>query len=417
MAAPRLAVIVTAAGRSERFGGAKKELALLDGRSVIDRALDPFLDLPDLEILVLTAPPGSEGLLEASLSPSTLARLGKRLHIIPGGTSRRASVLAGLERVAAVLGEASDLVVLVHDGARPWASAGLARRTAEKAAECGAALPVLPLTDTPKRIDATGLVLEHPARASMAGAQTPQGFRFPPLLAAHRRAAAEGLECTDDAELYATYVGAVAWIEGESANRKITFQADLAAVEGRPTPAGARGPQDAPPSTQSAVQSAFRIGSGWDLHRLSSERRLLLGGLHIPAEAGELAHSDGDVLLHAIIDAILGAAALGDIGQHFPPSDPTWKDADSKSLALAAIALLREAGWEPVNLDCTVVLEKPLLGAYKDAIRASIAAVLGMEIGAVSVKAKTKEGVDATGQGQAIESFATLLVARPPLRR
>jgi 2-C-methyl-D-erythritol 2,4-cyclodiphosphate synthase len=154
----------------------------------------------------------------------------------------------------------------------------------------------------------------------------------------------------------------------------------------------------------------FRVGQGWDLHRLVSGRDLMLGGVRIDFEKGEEAHSDGDVLLHAITDAILGAAALGDIGSHFPPSDPTWKDADSRELLKAAAGMARERGWEIVNLDCTVVIEKPKLSGHRDAIRASVSACLGLEIGRVSVKAKTNEGLGDIGASRAVEAMAVCLL-------
>jgi 2-C-methyl-D-erythritol 4-phosphate cytidylyltransferase / 2-C-methyl-D-erythritol 2,4-cyclodiphosphate synthase len=404
----RVAVVVTAAGLSERFGGGKKELIGLGGRSILDLAVSPFLSLPTLAALVVTAPPGREIELRAALSPESLAALGKlgdgRFAVVAGGQSRRDSVRLGLEKLAEMLGEGSsdDIVALVHDGARPWASPGLVARVADGAAARGSALPVLALVDTPKELSPEGIVLRHPPRSSMAGAQTPQGFRFGPLLAAHRRAAAEGFDCTDDAELWDRYVGPVSSVPGEAENRKVTYARDL------PAPSGSR--------RQAAGDSAraFRIGQGWDLHRLVAGRRLMLGGIEVPSALGEEAHSDGDVLLHAVIDAILGAAALGDIGAHFPPTDEKWRGADSREFARRTAAMAREAGWQIGNLDCTVVLERPKLGPYKDAMRASIAECLGLAPTAVSVKAKTKEGVDATGEGLAIEAMA--IVALFPSR-
>jgi len=399
-------VVVTAAGKSERFGGGKKELLRLErgasasAATVLDRAISPFIRLPGLSALVVTAPPGREDEVRSAISPASRAfleeRLGRRFAVVPGGSTRRDSVRLALEAIATFaagtdaepqLGEA---VVLVHDGARPWASETLVLSVAEAAAERGASVPVTPLVDTPKELGPDGTVTRHPSRASFGGAQTPQGFRFAPFLAAHRRAAAEGVDCTDDAELWDRYVGPVASVPGDPENRKITYREDL--------PDTARG--------ESAVAARFRVGSGWDLHRLVPGRRLVVGGVVVPFELGEDGHSDGDVLLHAAIDALLGAAALGDIGAHFPPSDERWRDADSRVLARAVAALVREAGWEPGNLDCTVVLERPRLGPYRDAIRASVAECLGMPVGAVSVKAKTKEGVDAAGEGRAVEAQA-----------
>ncbi|MBL8965675.1 MAG: 2-C-methyl-D-erythritol 2,4-cyclodiphosphate synthase [Spirochaetaceae bacterium] len=416
----RLAVLVTAAGSSTRFGGGKKELLEIEGRSVLDRALAAFVFLEDLAGLVITAPKGGVEAIRSSLSTATLAALGRRLRIVEGGETRRDSVRLGLEALAATLEPAlgtadlSETIVLVHDGARPWATGRLARLVAETARERGAAIPVLPLVDTPKRLSREGLILEHPERASLGGAQTPQGFRLLPLLEAHRRALAEGLACTDDAELWARYVGPVAWVEGEKENRKITFREDLVAAPGE-FRAAFRADGETPGSGRregGASVLPFRIGEGWDLHRLVPGRRLMIGGIEVPADFGEEAHSDGDVLLHAIVDALLGAAALGDIGSHFPPSDARWKDADSAELAARAAALVREAGYEPANLDCTVILERPKLGPHRQAIRESIAAVVGLPLDAVSFKAKTSEGVDAAGEGRAIEARAVVLLGR-----
>jgi 2-C-methyl-D-erythritol 4-phosphate cytidylyltransferase / 2-C-methyl-D-erythritol 2,4-cyclodiphosphate synthase len=406
--ARRIAVVVTAAGSSERFGGGKKELKKIGGRSILDRALSPFLGLPGLEALVVTSPAVREEELRSALSRKSVAALEKlgpgRFAIVPGGPSRRDSVRLGLEKLAEILdgtveAQRVSTVVLVHDGARPWASADLAARVAAGAFEHGACVPIVSLVDTPKELGPDGLVTRHPSRASMGGVQTPQGFRLGPLLTAHRRAAAEGIDCTDDAELWDHYVGAVASVPGEIENRKVTYERDLSAT-GVP-------PESGPPGRRTA---AFRIGQGWDLHRLVPGRRLLVGGVEIPSELGEEAHSDGDVLLHAIIDALFGAAALGDIGTHFPPSDEAWRDADSVDLARRAAALVRGSGWEIGNVDCTVVLERPKLGEHKEAIRACVAACLGLELEAVSVKAKTKEGLDSVGEGRAIEAQAVVIL-------
>jgi len=406
----RLAVVVTAAGSSERFGGGKKELLSLGDRSILDSSLSSFLGLPGLEALVITAPPGREAELRAALSQASLEALGRlgqgRFDIVAGGGSRRDSVRLGLEWLSLhVEAPLDDIIVLVHDGARPWASAALAARVAAAASQGGGAVPTLPLVDTPKELGSGGEVLAHPRRASFGGAQTPQGFRLASLLAAHRREAEEDpegrRESTDDAELFHRHVGPVLSVQGEVENRKVTFAKDLAT--GRGAEAREGGVND------------FRIGQGWDIHRLVAGRPLMLGGLRVPSELGEDAHSDGDVLLHAIIDALLGAAALGDIGSHFPPSDEAWRGADSRDLAKRAAALVREAGWRPGNLDCTVILERPRLGPYKAGMAASIAACLGMDAASVSVKAKTKEGLDAVGEGRAVEALA--IVSLLPLGR
>jgi 2-C-methyl-D-erythritol 4-phosphate cytidylyltransferase/2-C-methyl-D-erythritol 2,4-cyclodiphosphate synthase len=419
-----ITVLVTAAGSSGRFGGGKKELLKLEDRSILDCSISPFLGLPGLQALVVTSPAGREAELEAALRPESLAALRAlgtgRFAIVAGGPSRRDSVRLGLEKLSEILGEAAEIsgtpgvpqtveaiwastVVLVHDGARPWASPELAARVLAAAAECGAAVPILPFVDTPKEVGPDGIVLRHPPRSSLGGAQTPQGFGLEALLGAHRRALAEGFECTDDAELWDRYVGPVRAVPGELDNRKVTYPRDLPASLA-PDQGGL-----------SSGSQACRVGQGWDLHRLVPGRPLLLGGVELPSEAGEDAHSDGDVLLHAVIDALLGAAALGDIGTHFPPADERWRGADSADLARRAAALVREAGWEPGNLDCTVVLERPRLAPYREAIAESLASCLGLRKDAVSIKAKTKEGVDAVGEGRAVEAYsiATLFPRRP----
>ncbi len=306
---------------------------------MLDRSLSPSSTLAGLEALVVTAPPGREAELRAALSPESLDALeglGQgRFAVIAGGPSRRDSVRNGLEELARMLdvrdkGAAGldDIVVLVHDGARPWASAELARRVAETASRSGACVPVGTLVDTPKELGSDGTIIGHPPRSSLGAAQTPQGFRLGSLLAAHRRADVECLDCTDDAEVWDRFVGPVASVPGESDNRKVTYARDMELED-------------------SAL--AFRIGQGWDLHRLVLGRPLLIGGVEVPSELGEDAHSDGDVLLHAIVDALFGAAALGDIGTHFPPSDEKWRGADSRDLARRAAAIVRDAGWRIGN--------------------------------------------------------------------
>jgi len=425
----RLAVLVTAAGKSERFGGDKKEVFHLEGRTVLHRAVSAFSRLPGLYALAITVPAGSEATMRAAIPADTTAeleqRLGGRFLVVVGGPTRRDSVRLGLEALAAASAGPSldDLVVLVHDGARPWVSPALAERVAAIAARSGACVPVIRLVETPKAIGEDGIVAGHPSRATLATAQTPQGFRLAPLLLAHRRAHADGVACTDDAELWDRYVGPVAWTEGEQGNRKITYRKDLLfrpeelPHDDGPGPQGRAGPSAETEDGRAASRAPrppFRVGEGWDIHRLVAGRRLMVGGVEIPFDRGEDGHSDGDVLLHAVIDALLGAAALGDIGSHFPPSDERWRGADSADLARRALQLVRETGWAPGNLDCTVVVERPMLGPHRDAIRESLSRIVDLPLDAVSLKAKTKEGVDATGEGRAIEARAVVLVVPAP---
>ncbi len=374
---PSVAVVVTAAGKSERFGGGKKEYRPLGGSTVLANSLSAFLDLPGLVALVVTVPPGGAPDARAALGPG----LAGRVRFVEGGSSRRESVLSGLRALADV----DPDLVLVHDGARPFVTRDLAERVARAASASEAIVPLVPLVDTPKEVDADGLVVRHPPRGLTRAAQTPQGFCYRKLLAAHETAHAEGRDFTDDAELYAAYAGPVRFVEGESSNRKITFPGDLDAT---------------------SRASAVRTGQGWDIHRLVPNRRLILGGVEIPFDVGEDGHSDGDVLFHALTDAVLGAAALGDIGAHFPPSDTRWKDAPSRVFFERALSLARDSGWAVVNLDCTVILERPKLRPHVDAIRASIAEAAGLPVDSVSVKAKTCEGLGPVGEGRAVEAQA-----------
>ncbi len=392
-------VILTAAGSSTRFGAAKKELLALGGASVLQRALEAFLPLPGLAGVLVTYP---EGRLD-EVADSIDARCAERAKALPfglrfaaGGPTRQASVanglaaLCGAARAASPPLDPSSAVVLVHDAARPWVAAETIEAVLASAREHGACLPLADLPDTPKTIGPDGFVEAHPRRDAIMAAQTPQGFSLGVLEQVHAAASAEGWTATDDTQLWDRYVGKVAWVRGDRKNRKITYREDL--------------PME--------TTAAFRIGEGWDIHPLVEGRRLVLGGVHLEHPKGEAGHSDGDVLWHAIIDALLGAAGLGDIGAHFPPSDQRWKDADSGVLAATTYGKVLEAGWEIGNIDATVILERPKLGPRRDAIRASIAAALGVQSEAVSVKAKTNEGFGEIGSGDAVEARAVVLLRR-----
>lgn len=379
--------LVTAAGSSSRYGGTKKEFERIDGLTVIERAIEPFTLV--CSGIVVTCPPGSKPEFEAFFEESALFAALKNLPagfaIVEGGSLRQESVRLGL-RALSTLGCSRD-IVLIHDGARPWISPGLILKIIEDTRIHGASLPLVPLIETPKIIEG-GHIERHPARINMMTAQTPQAFSFPEILAAHELALKEGYEATDDSMIWDHYVGPVSWIEGERRNQKITFKEDLMA-----TP-------------------SLCIGTGYDIHPLVEGRPLLLAGTHIPSERGEAGHSDGDVLWHAIIDAVLGAAALGDIGTHFPPGDPLWKGASSTDLARRVFNMITEQNFSIINIDCTVICEQPRLGPYREKICASIADTFAVPLDNVSFKAKTKEGFDATGRGEAIESQAAVLLAR-----
>ena len=393
-------LLLTAAGSSSRFGKSKKELLRIEGKTVLQTALVPFLAIPDLLGVLVTYPEALLAEFREAFDAAVLERLEKLpcgLRFLPGGSSRQASVALGLEGLLAEARAASlpleTLVVLIHDAARPWIDAATVNAVLETTRRTGACLPLCDLPDTPKLVDPSGFVSAHPERSGIKAAQTPQGFALLPLAAAHARAAEESWVCTDDTALWDRYIGPVAYVRGDRKNRKITYPEDL--------------------GMSLSLNSALRIGEGWDIHPLVPGRRLLLAGCQIPHDRGESGHSDGDVLWHAIIDALLGAVALGDIGTHFPPSDPAWKDADSSALARTVAQKIKAENWTILNLDCTVILERPAVKPYREAIVASIAATLDIDAGRISVKAKTMEGFGAVGSGDAVEAGAVVLISHP----
>ncbi|MCX7026637.1 MAG: 2-C-methyl-D-erythritol 2,4-cyclodiphosphate synthase [Spirochaetes bacterium] len=398
----RVFLLLAAGGTSARFGGGKKEFFDLGGKSVLLRALEPFLGLAGLAGIAVVYPAGMLEETAEALGGKTIEKLesslGKGIRLVEGGKTRQASVAGGLAVLASmsdVEGSGNGDLVLVHDAARPWVSPALAEAVLASTRRYGASIPLCELPDTPKEVGNAGFIASHPERSSMKAAQTPQGFALAPLLAAHAAAAAEVWSCTDDSSLWERYVGKVAYVEGERKNRKLTYRDDLEAEA---------------PNAQESLE--FRIGEGWDIHPLVEGRPLLLGGVRLEYTKGEAGYSDGDVLWHAIIDAILGAAGLGDIGGHFPSGDPRWKNADSSLLAAEAAKLLRRRGWIISNLDSTVILEAPRLGPCSEAIRLKIAFVLNLDPDRVSVKAKTFEGFGEVGRGEAVEARAVALIER-----
>jgi 2-C-methyl-D-erythritol 4-phosphate cytidylyltransferase/2-C-methyl-D-erythritol 2,4-cyclodiphosphate synthase len=300
-------------------------------------------------------------------------------------------VRAGLEALAA---HAPD-IVLIHDAARPFVTAAVISRAIVAARAHGAAIPVVPVTDTIKEVDGTGHVAGTPDRTRLRLAQTPQAFRFAPLLAAHRRAAAEGRhDFTDDAAL-AEWAGlTVATFEGDAANMKLTTAEDFTREDAR----------------LMAALGDVRSGTGFDVHAFAGGDHVMLCGVRVPHSHGLAGHSDADVGLHALVDAILGALAEGDIGAHFPPSDPQWKGAPSDRFLLHACDRVRAHGGIIAHLDVTLICEAPKVGPHRDAMRARIAAITGIGVERVSVKATTTEKLGFAGrrEGIAAQAVATL---------
>jgi 2-C-methyl-D-erythritol 4-phosphate cytidylyltransferase / 2-C-methyl-D-erythritol 2,4-cyclodiphosphate synthase len=322
------------------------------------------------------------------------------LNVLPpafGGATRQDSVRAGLEALAAHL----PAIVLVHDAARPFTSPALVSRAiaaASHAASPGAAIPGVPVTDTIKEVDAAGHVVHTLDRARLRGIQTPQAFAFDALLAAHRKAVAAGRDdFTDDAAL-AEWAGmAVGVFDGEAGNVKLTTPEDFAEAEAR----------------QMAALGDIRTGNGYDVHAFADGDHVWLGGIKIPHDRGVTGHSDADVGLHALVDAILGALADGDIGAHFPPSDPQWKGASSDRFLQFAVERIKQRGGRLMHLDLTIVCEVPKIGPHRDAMRARIAAIAGISVGRVGVKATTSEKLGFTGRREGVAAFATATVRLP----
>ena len=365
------AAIVVAAGQGLRAGGeVPKQFALWRGKPLVRHSVEAFI-AAGLARVVVVIPADGEALAAQALA-------GLNITFVVGGATRQDSVAAGLERLA----EAGVGAVLIHDAARPGVTRSVIDRLIAALDSAPGAVPALAVADSLYRED-VGVV----ARDRLNRIQTPQAFRFADILAAHRAWQGE-TEAGDDAEVARAAGLEVALVEGDEALRKVTYATDLAAVERHP-----------------------RTGFGFDVHRLAQGEELWLCGMKIEHSAGLAGHSDADVALHAVTDAVLGAATAGDIGDHFPPSDPRWRGASSDRFLAHAVALAREAGYGVGHVDLTIVCEAPRIGPYKLAMRTRLAQILGIELTAVSVKATTTERLGFTGRGEGIaaQAIATLV--------
>ncbi|MBB5049508.1 2-C-methyl-D-erythritol 4-phosphate cytidylyltransferase/2-C-methyl-D-erythritol 2,4-cyclodiphosphate synthase [Rhodopseudomonas rhenobacensis] len=312
----------------------------------------------------------------------------------PGGATRQGSVRAGLEALA---DQAPD-IVLIHDAARPFVDAALITRAINAAQITGAAVPTIAVTDTIKQVDSNGCVAATPDRARLRIAQTPQAFRFDVILEAHRRAAREGRDdFTDDAAI-AEWAGlTVATFEGDAANMKLTTPEDFVREESR----------------LGALLGDIRTGTGYDVHAFGDGDHVWLCGLKVPHNRGFLAHSDGDVGLHALVDAILGALADGDIGSHFPPTDPQWKGAASDKFLKYAIDRVTARGGRIANLEVTMICERPKIGPLREPMRQRIAEITGLPVARIAVKATTSERLGFTGREEGIAATASATLRLP----
>jgi 2-C-methyl-D-erythritol 4-phosphate cytidylyltransferase/2-C-methyl-D-erythritol 2,4-cyclodiphosphate synthase len=385
----RTAAILVAAGRGLRAGaGGPKQYRAIGGQTVVFRAMQPFCTHPRVVAVQPVFNPDDTAMFNAAVAGL------RHQPAANGGATRQASVHAGLE---ALVGQKPD-IVLIHDAARPFVSQALISRAIDAANRTGAAIPVIPVADTIKLVDEGGNVADTPERARLRIAQTPQAFRYDVILEAHRRAAREGrADFTDDAAL-AEWAGlTVATFEGDVANMKLTTPEDFVREEAR----------------LASLLGDIRTGTGYDVHAFGAGDHVMICGVRVPHGRGFLAHSDGDVGLHALVDAILGALADGDIGSHFPPSDPQWKGASSDRFLKYAADRVTARGGRIANLEVTLICERPKIGPLRDQMRARVAEISGVDISRVAVKATTSEKLGFTGREEGIAATASATIRLP----
>lgn len=377
------AAIIVAAGRGTRAGGdSPKQWQDLGGQPVVSHTIAAFRAAGIGNILLVIHPddrPRAEG-----LPPETLAGV----SFVEGGATRDASVRNALEALA----PAPPATVLIHDGARPLVSAEVIARVLDALATTAGAAPALAVTDALWRGEA-GLVSGTQDRSGLWRAQTPQGFRFPEILAAHR---AHRAPAADDVAVARAAGLDVSIVEGDESNLKLTFAPDFARAE----------------AILKDRAMTIRIGNGYDVHAFTTGDHVWLCGVKIPHDKALLGHSDADVGMHALTDAIYGALAQGDIGRHFPPSDPQWKGAESQIFLRHAITLAASMGWTLGNCDVTLVCERPKIGPHAIGMQAKLAEIMGVAADRVSVKATTSERLGFTGREEGIAALATALMVR-----
>lgn len=368
----RTVALIVAAGSGSRAGGAiPKQYAHVGGKALLAHAYDAFADHPAVDEVVVVIAAGAEPLAAAALGP---------VRTIVGGATRRESVARGLAAIEADR-------VLVHDAARPFVPAQVINRILAALDTNEGAIPGLAVADTLVR---DGSVVP---RDGLFRVQTPQGFRLPALRAAHAGWPADE-EATDDAQMVQRLGGSVALVQGDAMLDKVTHPQDFAAAEAK-------------------IAWETRSASGFDVHRLEAGEELWLGGVLIPHDKGLSGHSDADVGLHALTDALLGTIAAGDIGTHFPPSDPQWKGADSAQFLQHAATLIADKGGRIDFVDLTLICEAPKIGPHREAMRTRIGALLGLSEDRVSIKATTTERLGFTGRGEGIAAQAVATVSLP----
>lgn len=390
----RVAALIVAAGRGTRAAATSvpKQYRTLGGRPVLARTIAALASEPRIETIQVVIHPDDRSLYDACCSGLD-APLREPIH---GGATRQESVRAGLNALVDTKPDA----VLIHDAARPLVDAGTIGRVIEALASFDGAIAAVPESDTLKRAGTDRCIEATVSRQNLWRAQTPQGFRFSKIFDAHNAAIEAGrTDFTDDAAI-AEWAGLqVAIVEGSARNLKLTTEEDFALAERLVGPAGA---------------GEYRTGTGFDVHRFCDGDHVWLCGLRIDHDRGLEGHSDADVGLHALTDAILGAIADGDIGQHFPPTDQKWAGAASHVFLREAARRVAERGGRITNVDVTLLCESPKIAPHRDAMRATIADILGIGVDRISVKATTTEGLGFTGRREGIAALASATVLLPP---
>jgi 2-C-methyl-D-erythritol 4-phosphate cytidylyltransferase/2-C-methyl-D-erythritol 2,4-cyclodiphosphate synthase len=385
----QVTAIIAAAGDGRRMAsGVPKQFMEIGGVSLLQRSVSAFCHVPRItDIIVVTRADAVEEVRR------TLATAGRATEVVAGGATRQESVAAAFDHVAP-----GSEYVMVHDAARPFVTRSLIDRTLDAAIESGAAIAALPARDTVKQaasVEGRAFIARTIPREEIYLAQTPQAFRRE-ILASAVRLGRDGAIGTDESALAELAGNRIRLVDGDPLNFKVTTDSDIELSR------GLAGGAD--------VAGRMRAGTGYDLHRLVEGRPLLLGGVLIPSDLGALGHSDADVVCHVVTDAVLGAAGAGDIGRHYPDTSPEWKDASSIALLRQSVRHVRSLGFDVVNVDVSVILERPKIAKYVPEIQEALAAALGVDVARVSVKGKTNEGLDAVGRGEAIAAHAVALL-------
>ena len=376
----KITALIAAAGSGSRMGAnMPKQYINIKNKPVLIHTLDVFDTCSDIDDIVIISRADDIDYIKELLQDYNIKKVS---DIVSGGDTRQQSVINGLNRV-------NSEIVLIHDGARPFVTHKQIRALIDEIKVSSAASLGIPVTDTLK-LSNNSTIVKTVDRENLYGIQTPQGFKTDLIKKAHKYALENSLSVTDDCSVCEAMGIDVKIVTGSPLNIKITTPDDLILAEG----------------ILNREEKSMRVGMGYDVHKLVEDRKLILGGIEIPYELGLLGHSDADVLLHAIMDALLGAAALGDIGKHFPDTDDKWKGADSKDLLAAVYELITRKGAKIINIDATVIAQRPKLASYIPEMVKTVAKILNLDIDAVNIKATTTEKLGFCGRGEGIAAEA-----------